>query len=72
MRIDVRLRQVMKDHGDLSVPKLAEMTGINPPNIYSLLKRPSRVHLPTLAKLCEVLNLTPADLLVLVPGDAED
>jgi len=61
--IQVRLQRLL-DERSLSVPRLAKQAGVHPSRVYSLLKDPNRVHLPTLDKVCNALNVTPCDVLV--------
>ena len=57
---------------DLSIKKLAEMTGIRYSTLYTFIKKNNNsVNYTVLNKICEVLDLTPADILIYEPDKKE-
>ncbi|WP_216916180.1 helix-turn-helix domain-containing protein [Nocardia noduli] len=69
-RIRVRLEEVRGARG-ISMAELARQVGITEANLYTLKRQDARaIRFSTLAKLCEVLQCTPGDLLVYEPGSA--
>jgi DNA-binding Xre family transcriptional regulator len=63
--IEVRLERWMRERG-IGVVALAGRAGVHTTQLYTLLRRPDRVHLRTLDKVCRALGVTPGDLLVQV------
>lgn len=61
--IEVRLEVLMRERG-VGVVALAQRAGVHTTQLYTLLRRPDRVHLKTLDKVCTVLGVTPGELLV--------
>ena len=63
---------VMLAKRKLKLSELAEKVGITPANM-SVLKtgKAKAIRISTLAKLCEVLNCQPGDLLEYRPGEGE-
>lgn len=61
--IEVRLQALMRERG-VGIVALAKRAGVHTTQLYSLLRRPDRVHLKTLDKVCTALDVTPGDLLV--------
>ena len=63
---------VMLAKRKLKLSELAEKVGITPANM-SVLKtgKAKAIRISTLAKLCEVLNCQPGDLLEYRPGETE-
>ena len=57
---------------DLSIKKLAERTGIRYATLYTFIKKNNKsVNYTVLNKICEVLDLTPADILIYEPDKKE-
>lgn len=61
--IEVRLERWMRERG-VGVVALAQRAGVHTTQLYTLLRRPDRVHLKTLDKVCRALDVTPGDVLV--------
>jgi len=67
--IEVRLEALMRERG-VGVVALAQRAGVHTTQLYTLLRRPDRVHLKTLDKVCTVLGVTPGEVLIqTVPAD---
>ena len=63
--IEVRLEALMRQRG-VGVVALAQRAGVHTTQLYTLLRRPDRVHLKTLDKVCTALGVAPGDVLVQV------
>ena len=64
MAITIKLDRVMFENGNMKVPELSELSGLNKNTLYSFYKGEiKRVDLDTLDKLCKALNCTVEDLL---------
>lgn len=61
--IEVQLERLMRERG-VGVVALAQRAGVHTTQLYTLLRRPDRVHLKTLDKVCRALGVGPGDLLV--------
>ena len=61
--IEVRLEALMRERG-VGVVALAQRAGVHTTQLYTLLRRPDRVHLKTLDKVCTVLGVSPGELIV--------
>lgn len=61
--IEVQLERLMRERG-VGVVALAQQAGVHTTQLYTLLRRPDRVHLKTLDKVCRALGVSPGDLLV--------
>lgn len=61
----------MRERG-LGVVALSQQSGVHTSQLYTLLRRPDRVHLKTLDKLCTVLGVTPGEALVHTEPPARD
>lgn len=54
---------------EISINKLSEMTGIRYATLYTFVKqRVSTINYDVLDKVCEVLNLMPADFITYIPN----
>lgn len=77
-RISVKLREAMESYRGrtgtrLTYSSLADLTGISEDTLQSLAARSDyNTRLSTVARLCEALDCTPADLLELQRGNNED
>ncbi len=61
--IEVRLAPLMRERG-VGVVALGQRAGVHTTQLYSLLRKPDRVHLRTLDKVCRALGVTPGAVLV--------
>ncbi len=61
--IEVRLEALMRERG-VGVVALSQRAGVHTTQLYTLLRKPDRVHLRTLDKVCRALDVTPGDMLV--------
>jgi DNA-binding Xre family transcriptional regulator len=68
--IEVRLEQLMRERR-VGVVALAQRAGVHTTQLYTLLRRPDRVHLRTLDRVCRALGVTPGDVLVQREDTAE-
>ena len=70
MRVSCRLRVVMAERGIRHITDLAARTGISRSTLTALWQdRNDGITFDVLARLCEALQCTPGDLLVLVPDN---
>ena len=58
---------------EISINQLAEMTGIRYATLHAFVKqRVSSINCEVLDKVCETLNLMPADFIIYVPNKNKD
>lgn len=62
--ITFRLAEILKEKG-LTQRKAATMTGISKNGISVLAGEPKQISLETIGKICNGLNISPSDLIVL-------
>ena len=70
MTISQRLFNIMESR-HISVPDLSRMTGISKPTIYDWKKKNTNPGADKIMVLCEALQITPEELLVGIPEEAD-
>ena len=66
------LKMILADR-EISINKLAEMTGLRYATLHAFVKqRVATINCDVLDKVCEVLNLTPADFIVYIPNNDKE
>ena len=66
------LKMILADR-EISINKLSELTGLRYATLHAFVKqRVSSINCDVLDKVCEVLNLTPADFIVYVPNNDKE
>ena len=66
------LKMILADR-EISINKLSELTGLRYATLHAFVKqRVSSINCDVLDKVCEVLNLTPADFIVYVPNQDKE
>ena len=66
------LKMILADR-EISINKLSEMTGLRYATLHAFVKqRVSSINCEVLDKVCEALNLTPADFIIYVPNENKD
>lgn len=75
--IRTNLKEILEGHGDMSIYRLSQLTGLSEITITKFLKREGKgIHYKTLDNICRVLDCTPGDLLTYindgVKGDQQD
>ncbi|MGI8551273.1 MAG: helix-turn-helix domain-containing protein [Dehalococcoidia bacterium] len=61
--IEVRLEALMRERG-VGVVALAQQAEVHTTQLYTRLRRPDRMHLRTLDRVCTALGVTPGEVLV--------
>jgi putative transcriptional regulator len=75
--IQTNLKEILEGHGDMSIYRLSQLTGLSEITITKFLKGEGKgVHYNTLNNICKILDCTPGDLLTYindsVKGDQQD
>ena len=66
------LKMILADR-EISINKLSEMTGLRYATLHAFVKqRVSSINCEVLDKVCEALNLMPADFIIYVPNENKD
>lgn len=66
------IKMILADR-EISINQLAEMTGIRYATLHAFVKqRVSSINCDVLDKVCEALNLMPADFIIYVPNNNKD
>lgn len=66
------LKMILADR-EISINKLADMTGIRYATLHAFVKqRVSSINVEVLDKVCEVLDLMPADFIVYIPNNEQE
>ncbi len=66
------LKIILADR-EISINKLSEMTGLRYATLHAFVKQKvSVINCDVLDKVCEVLELTPADFLVFIPNKTKE
>ena len=66
------LKMILADR-EISINKLAEMTGLRYATLHAFVKqRVASINCEVLDKVCEALNLKPADFIIYVPNHKEE
>lgn len=66
------IKMILADR-EISINQLAEMTGIRYATLHAFVKqRVSSINCEVLDKVCETLNLMPADFIIYVPNKNKD
>lgn len=73
MAVKIKLDRVMFENGNMKVPELVELSGLNKNTLYSFYKGDiKRVDMETLDKLCAALNCEIGDLLEHVKEETDN
>lgn len=73
MAVKIKLDRVMFENGNMKVPELVELSGLNKNTLYSFYKGDiKRVDMETLDKLCVALNCEIGDLLEHVKEETDN
>lgn len=66
------IKMILADR-EISINQLAEMTGIRYATLHAFVKQKvSSINCDVLDKVCETLNLMPADFIIYVPNNNKD
>ena len=66
------LKMILADR-EISINKLADMTGLRYATLHAFVKqRVSSINVEVLDKVCEVLDLMPADFIVYIPNNEQE
>lgn len=66
------LKMILADR-EISINKLADMTGIRYATLHAFVKqRVSSINVEVLDKVCEVLDLMPADFITYIPNKEQE
>ncbi len=66
------LKMILADR-EISINKLADMTGIRYATLHAFVKqRVSSINVEVLDKVCEVLDLMPADFIIYIPNNEQE
>ncbi len=66
------LKMILADR-EISINKLADMTGLRYATLHAFVKqRVSSINVEVLDKVCEVLDLMPADFIVYIPSNEQE
>lgn len=69
MMIKFNLDRLMFENGNIKVPQLEELSGVNKNTLYAIYNnKASRVDLSVVERICTALKCTPGELIVIEEG----
>lgn len=70
MAIKFNLDRVMFENGNMKVPKLQELSGVNKNTLYGIYNGDiKRVDVSVIDRICTALDCQPGDLMTYIPED---